>query len=84
LIQELGLSDDHSGIFILPENAKIGAALAEETWIKDFILDINTAPNRGDCLSIFGIAREVASILNQKAKLPYFKLEEGRKTSPAM
>jgi len=75
--KELGLSDDHSGIFILPENAKIGGDLAEEAWIRDFIFDINTAPNRGDCLSIFGIAREVASILNQKAKLPYFKFEEG-------
>jgi phenylalanyl-tRNA synthetase beta chain len=74
--KELGLSDDHSGIFILSENAKIGTKLAEMNWINDTILDINTAPNRGDCLSIFGIAREVASILNQKAKLPLFKLEE--------
>ncbi len=74
--KELGLSDDHSGIFILPENVKIGAKLAEMNWIHDTVLDINTAPNRGDCLSIFGIAREVASILNQKAKLPHFKLEE--------
>jgi phenylalanyl-tRNA synthetase beta chain len=76
--KELGLTDDHSGIFILPENVKIGGKLAEANWINDSILDINTAPNRGDCLSIFGIAREVASILNQKAKLPHFKLEEGK------
>lgn len=74
--KELGLSDDHSGIFILPENTEIGAKLAEMHWIRDTVLDINTAPNRGDCLSIFGIARETASILNQKAKLPHFKLEE--------
>jgi phenylalanyl-tRNA synthetase beta chain len=74
--KELGLSDDHSGIFILPENVKIGGKLTEANWINDTILDINTAPNRGDCLSIFGVAREVASILNQKAKLPHFKLEE--------
>ena len=78
--KELGLSDDHSGIFILPENTKIGGKLAEMNWINDTILDINTAPNRGDCLSIFGIAREVASILNQKAKLPHFKLEEGKES----
>jgi phenylalanyl-tRNA synthetase beta chain len=78
--KELGLSDDHSGIFILPENVKIGGKLAEMNWISDTILDINTAPNRGDCLSIFGIAREVASILNQKAKLPHFKLEEGKES----
>jgi len=77
--KELGLSDDHSGIFILPENVKIGGKLAEMNWINDTIIDINTAPNRGDCLSIFGIAREVASILNQKAKLPHFKLKEDGK-----
>jgi phenylalanyl-tRNA synthetase beta chain len=47
--KELGLSDDHSGIFILPENAKIGGKLAETNWVNDTILDINTAPNRGDC-----------------------------------
>ena len=74
--KELGLSEDHSGIFILPENVNVGEKLSEANSISDSILDINTAPNRGDCLSIFGIAREVASILNQKAKLPHFKLEE--------
>jgi phenylalanyl-tRNA synthetase beta chain len=73
--KELGLSDDHSGIFILPAEAKTGQDLAHVNWIKDSILDINVTPNRGDCLSIFGIAREVASILNQKAKLPYIKIE---------
>ncbi len=73
--KELGLSDDHSGIFILPDDVPAGSDLAGMPFVQDVILDINVPPNRGDCLSVFGIAREVASILNQKAKIPGFKLE---------
>jgi len=79
--KELGLSDDHSGIFILPDDVKVGQELAKVKWVSDSILDINVAPNRGDCLSVFGIAREIASILNQKAKLPHFKIETNGKES---
>ncbi|MCX7965335.1 MAG: phenylalanine--tRNA ligase subunit beta [Syntrophorhabdaceae bacterium] len=77
--KELGISDDHSGIFILPNEFTVGKALNEEEGINDIIFDINVPPNRGDCLSIFGIAREVASILNQKAKIPVFELPKERK-----
>ncbi len=73
--KELGLSDDHSGIFILPDDIRPGSVLAELPLACDTVLDINVPPNRGDCLSVLGIAREVASILRQKAKLPDFKLE---------
>jgi len=73
--RELGLSDDHSGIFILPEECKAGHWLHEEAFINDVILDINIPPNRGDCLSMYGIAREVGSILGQRAKTPIFSLE---------
>ncbi|HOP86582.1 MAG TPA: phenylalanine--tRNA ligase subunit beta [Syntrophorhabdaceae bacterium] len=77
--RELGLSDDHSGIFILPDDFTVGKELREEPGLDDIVLDINVTPNRGDCLSIFGIAREVASILNQKAKIPIFELPKDRK-----
>lgn len=77
--KELGLSDDHSGIFILPDDFTVGKELREEPGLDDIVLDINVTPNRGDCLSIFGIAREVASILNQKAKIPIFELPKDRK-----
>ncbi len=73
--KELGLSDDHSGIFILPDECRVGRLLHEEPFVQDVILDINIPPNRGDCLSIYGIAREVGSILDQRAKLPIFNLE---------
>lgn len=75
--RELGLSDDHSGIFILPEEMKPGVRLDEMTGLRDYVFDINVPPNRGDCLSVYGIAREVGSILNQRAKLPIFKLSSG-------
>lgn len=73
--RELGLSDDHSGIFILPEDTPTGLRLDDIPGIRDCVLDINVPANRGDCMSIYGIAREVASILNQKAKMPIFKME---------
>ncbi len=73
--RELGLSDDHSGIFILPDECRVGHWLHEEDLVWDVILDINIPPNRGDCLSMYGIAREVGSILGQRAKLPVFNLE---------
>lgn len=77
--KELGLSDDHSGIFVLPEDILPGRSVEDLPWVSDSILDINVPPNRGDCLSIFGIAREVGSILDQKAKLPLFTLAEERR-----
>jgi phenylalanyl-tRNA synthetase beta chain len=72
--RELGLSDDHSGIFILPDDLPVGKPLDTAPWARDFVFDVNVPPNRGDCLSIYGIAREVGSILNQKAKLPHVTL----------
>jgi len=75
--KELGLSDDHSGIFILPDEIANGSVLADHPISQDIVLDVSVPPNRGDCLSILGIAREAASILRQKAKLPGFKLKAG-------
>lgn len=74
--KELGLSDDESGIFILPEDVEIGVNLEDLPWTKDAILDINCPPNRGDVLSILGIAREVASITGGKVRLPSFDIED--------
>ena len=76
--KELGLSDDHTGIFILENSIKTGVQLRNVDSFSDFVLDINVAPNRGDCSSIYGIAREVASILGQKARIMSFdyKVEE--------
>ena len=64
--QELGLGDDGSGgIMELPEDAPIGQCLREYLQLDDVVLDVDLTPNRGDCLSMLGIAREVASSQNQ-------------------
>jgi phenylalanyl-tRNA synthetase beta chain len=71
--KELGLSDDHSGIFILENHLQTGQQLKDIEGFRDFILDINVPPNRGDCSSVYGIAREVGSILNQQARMLPFE-----------
>ena len=73
--KELAISDDHTGIFILPDEFRLGEMLADQPGIRDVVLDVSVPPNRGDCLSVYGIAREAGSILGQKAKLPLFTIE---------
>ena len=74
--KELGLSDDHSGIFVLPDDLKTGEPLDRALGIADYVLDVNVPPNRGDCQSILGIAREVAGIYGLDVTLPSFTLNE--------
>lgn len=59
---ELGLSETSLGIMELPEEAPIGKDIREYLSLNDCIIDIELTPNRGDCLSILGIAREVAAL----------------------
>src|ERR1051325_7817775 len=58
---ELGLGDDGSGLLILSPEAKIGASIAD-LFPTDTILDVEITPNRGDLLSHFGLAREIAAL----------------------
>lgn len=63
---ELELEDDSDGIWILPDKCKVGEELSDEIETDDAVIDIKITPNRGDCLSIMGIARELAALtLNQ-------------------
>ena len=66
--KELGLSDRHEGIMVLPPDAPVGVPLSR--YLGDTILDIDITPNRPDCLSVLGVAREVASRTGQKLSLP--------------
>jgi len=74
--KELGLSEDHSGIFILPDDTATGVSLGTILEIEDSVLDVNVPPNRGDLQSILGIAREAAAIFNLPLTLPSFTLAE--------
>ncbi|OSN10082.1 phenylalanine--tRNA ligase subunit beta [Lonsdalea iberica] len=60
---ELGIADDHNGILELPADAPIGADLREYLKLDDNIIEISVTPNRADCLSLQGVARDVA-VLN--------------------
>lgn len=57
---ELGLGDDHEGIMVLPDDAPVGTPLAD--YFGDAVLDAEVTPNRPDCLSILGVAREVGAL----------------------
>ncbi|MGI9320739.1 MAG: phenylalanine--tRNA ligase subunit beta [Thiogranum sp.] len=60
---ELGLSEDHEGLMTLPADAETGQHLQELLGLDDTIIEIDLTPNRGDCLGIEGIAREVGTVL---------------------
>jgi len=64
---ELGLGEDSSGLLILTPDAKIGAPIAD-LFPTDTILDVEITPNRGDLLSHFGLAREIAALTEKKLK----------------
>jgi phenylalanyl-tRNA synthetase beta chain len=66
--RELGVFDDHSGILVLPPDTRVGADLVEAVGLRDAVLDVKSAPNRGDTLSMRGIAREVAVLLGTELK----------------
>ena len=59
---ELGLGDDASGLMELPDDAPAGTPLSDYLGLEDTVLDIDLTPNRADCLSIRGVAREVAAL----------------------
>ena len=59
--KEIGLSDEHEGIIEVAEKAEIGSSAAEALGLTDPIIDIAITPNRGDCLGIYGIARDLAA-----------------------
>jgi phenylalanyl-tRNA synthetase beta chain len=66
---ELGLGEDASGLLILSPDAKVGAPIVD-LFPADTILDVEITPNRGDLLSHFGLAREIAALTAQPLRLP--------------
>ena len=65
---ELGLSQNHEGIIVLPEDAPVGTPLVE--YLGDVILDVHVWPNRADMMSMTGVAREVAAIVVGQSSMP--------------
>ncbi len=67
---ELGLGDEADGIIALPDDAPIGLELSEYLELPDNIFDLDLTPNRGDCFSVLGIARDVAAITGTTVSMP--------------
>ena len=72
--KELGISDSHEGILVLPPEAPIGALLS--AYLGDVIFDLDVTPNRPDCLSVIGIAREIAALTGEPLRLSPIHYEE--------
>lgn len=77
---ELGLGTNGDGIIILPEDAPIGQEYREYANLNDVIFELEITPNRPDCLSYMGIAREIAAYYDRKIKCPDFQGKDLRET----
>lgn len=73
--RELGLSDDSSGLLILPHTVQVGQPLIEIFPTTDLILDLELTANRGDCLSHLGISRELAAFYNLELVHDFLPME---------
>lgn len=80
--RELGLSEDHSGILELGAGAPVGDDLGEHLQLEDEVLDIAITPNRGDCLSVKGLAREVAALFELKFAPPRLRAPNSASGEP--
>jgi phenylalanyl-tRNA synthetase beta chain len=76
--KELGLAEESAGIIVLPPAiAPLGTPVFTALGLKDTLFEIGLTPNRSDCLSVVGIARDIAAKLDQKLKQPQVTLLEG-------
>jgi phenylalanyl-tRNA synthetase beta chain len=74
---ELGLGDDADGIIELPSDAEPGQALADYLDLPDATFDLDLTPNRGDCFSVLGVARDVSAITATPLNAPSQETVEG-------
>ena len=72
---ELGISDEHEGIILLEEDSPVGKPLAD--FMGDIVLEIDVLPNMARCLSMIGVAREVAALTGQTIRLPSHVAQAG-------
>ena len=81
--RELGLSSEHAGIVELDGDAPLGTPLADYLRLGETVFDVAVLPNRGDCLSVLGLAREVAALFELKFKPPRVAPARARPGDPA-
>ncbi len=71
--QELGISQDHDGLMVLPDTLRPGQSVRDALALDDVCFTLKLTPNRGDCLSIHGVAREVSALTGAPLTLPSFQ-----------
>jgi len=81
--EELNIGKDSDGIMILPEDTPVGVPMKEYLGINDTVFELEITPNRPDCLSHIGIARELGAYYNKEVKYPSFAInsESSEKTA---
>ncbi len=83
--RELGLGDEHeAGVLALDADAPLGADLVDHLGLDDRVLEIEITPNRPDCLSVLGVARELAALTGTRLRRPPLALREGGRSARAL
>src|SRR4029077_12040699 len=71
--RELGIGDEHEGIILLEDDAPVGVPAAD--FMGDIVIEIDVLPNMARCLSMIGVAGEVAALTGQTLKLPPYTVQ---------
>ena len=82
--KELGLAEESAGIMILPSGLTLGQPVFDALGLKDTLYEIGLTPNRADCLSLIGIAREIAAKLDKTISYPSASIVEGDEATDGM
>ncbi len=84
--KELGLAKESSGLMILDKTTPPGTPFAEAAGLDDWLLDIDVTAQRGDAMSVLGVARDLCALYSKELKMPAYKLVEdaSKKTSDAV
>src|SRR4029453_396095 len=82
--RELGLGEEHEAGLLLLDGARPGADLVAALGLDDHVLEVEITPNRPDCLSIVGIARELAALTGARFRPPTAALKESAEPARAL
>lgn len=81
---EMGLTEDHTGLMVLPESLSPGTPVAEALSLEDWALEISLTPNRPDCACVIGIAREIAALTKGKLRKSDIRFRESDRRIEAL
>ena len=83
--RELGLGEEHeAGLLLVDDDAPPGADLVAHLGLDDHVLEVEITPNRPDCLSVLGVARELATLTGARLQLPRIMLRESRERAATL